>query len=60
MTRVDYLAKMSKAQARKRLLESSVKIGKVYLEGQLLMSPTDRNKLVSINNDLSKLITKLR
>ena len=59
MMRVDYLAKMSKSQAKKRLLESSVKIGKVYLEGQLLMSPTDRNKLVSINNDLSKLITNL-
>lgn len=55
------MARMSKSQARKRLSEASTKVAKVYLEGSYtILSVADRAKLVKINEDLSKLITKLR
>ena len=61
MMRVDYLATMSKSAARKRLSEASTKVAKVYLEGSYtILSVADRAKLVKINEDLSRLIIKLR
>ena len=60
------MAKMTKAQARKRLKEASVKVGSVQwnsLTGQINGDPvsiTDTRKLYVILTDLKKIVDKMK
>jgi len=54
------MGKMTKAQARRRLEEASIKVGKVWLEGNITLPLADMRRLVEIKIDLLKMANKLK
>jgi len=54
------LAKLTKAQSRKRLFEARNKIVAVFVDGDSHLSNSDLNKLLKMRFDITAIIGKLK
>lgn len=54
------MAKITKAQARKRLEEATRKVATVFMDGDAHLSNSDLNKLLKMRHELVLMVKKLK
>lgn len=52
--------KLSKVQVRRRLEEARMKLDKIFVYGQMHLTPSDKSKISKMSTDLGILIRKLK
>jgi hypothetical protein len=56
----DNMTKLSKIQVRRRLEEARMKLDKIYVYGQLHLTPSDKSKISKMSSEMGTLIRKLK